>query len=181
MKKLKMFVLLFVLFVFSSLTLGSCSNSDESVVESGNLTEELTIDSNNVALSGDPTSFHPFIMTWTTWGRTSKNCDGNGLCNFEVVCWWCCTDANGNVVPCRSQSTSVNSAIGRIYDDTNTGYLTIKLDPIDSYHLNLITNRQSLFIDEDLENSDLVLLEGEYLFDENIGGYGGYEIAVRKI
>ncbi len=181
MKKLKMFVLLFMIFLFSSLTLESCSSNDESVLDNQNLSEELSTESDNLARSGDPTSFHPVLITWTEWGRTSKDCDGNGLCNFQVVCWWCCTDANGNVVPCRSQSTSVNSAIGRIYNDTNSGYLTIKLDPTDSYHLSLISNRESLYIDEDLENSNLVLIEGEYLFDENIGEYGGYEISVRKI
>jgi hypothetical protein len=59
--------------------------------------------------------------------------------------------------------------------------MIIKLNPTDSTHDNAIRNRKTLYIDSDLRNENLILLSGEYIFDNSIGEYGGYKISAKQL
>lgn len=126
----------------------------------------------------EPIKFHIWNADWDSFGRTSKNCDGIGLCYF-TICWFCCTQ-NDVVVPCPEAQSSTPTSGGygmiRIDKATNQGHLIIKLNPEKQIEQEAITGKEIFYIDEDIVNEEVgvVLLKGEYEFNERIGVYGGY-------
>lgn len=148
----------------------SCSENEETIINSVDSTEN-NINENYLKKEKE---FHFHYADWDSWGRTSKSCSGFGLCNY-VDCWFCCTE-HGVVVDCYDQNRVVNGGEIIIYDETKTGYLTIKLDPTKSEHLNAINNRQTLYIDNNISSVKTTLLKGEYQFDSSVGNFGGYII-----
>lgn len=149
----------------------SCSNENE-VIESKE-SQDFSILSRDADYPEEPVLGHIYFATWSEWGRTSKSCKKFGLCNF-VDCWACCSKGNV-IVDCKTGSSVKNS--GTIYlDDNGEGFLFIKLDPNYNEQAEAIQSRKTLFIDEDLYSENCKLSKGEYLFDLNIGSYGGYKI-----
>lgn len=67
-----------------------------------------------------------------------------------------------------------------IFDDTKTGFLTIKLDPSDPEHLAAISNQEVLYIDQDISSTLTTLHKEEYRFDQSVGDYGGYIVTASK-
>jgi hypothetical protein len=169
------------LFLLAVLTLSfiSCSDNEESIIKTETISQEYDVNYNTFT-KAEPVKFHLIYVNWDSWGRTSRDCRGFGLCNYSS-CTFCCTDANDNVVDCNSYGRIANSGIVTIFDETKQGYLIIKLSPADEYHLSVINNKEILYIDNDLTNEKLVLLKGEYLFDTNIGDYGGYKILAKEL
>jgi hypothetical protein len=46
---------------------------------------------------------HIYYASWDSWGRTSRDCKGAGLCNF-TACWFCCTEGS-EIVDCDSRQS----------------------------------------------------------------------------
>jgi hypothetical protein len=107
-----------------------------------------------------------------SFGRTSKNCKGIGLCNYQD-CWFCCTE-NEEIVNCNDKKVIINSGVVIIDASTKKGSLTIKLDPNNPKHLEAISNKSTFYIDENLKGAHFTIKKGEYTFNQNIGKNGGY-------
>lgn len=161
--------------IFALITLISCTDNQESI--SITKTRE---NNNSLITKEEPVKFHLIYVTWDGWGRTSRDCKGFGLCHYSS-CTFCCTDANDNIVDCNENNRIANSGIIKIFDSNKLGYMIIKLNPTDSTHNNAIRNRKTIYFDTDLRNENLILLTGEYIFDNSIGEYGGYKIAAKEL
>lgn len=161
--------------IYALIILISCTENEE--LNSISKTKENI---NSTTTRETPVKFHLFYATWDEWGRTSRDCKGFGLCNF-TSCTFCCTDAYDNIVDCIENNRIANSGIIKIFDNTKLGFMIIKLNPTDSTHDNAIRNRKTLYIDSDLRNENLILLSGEYIFDNSIGEYGGYKISAKRL
>jgi hypothetical protein len=118
--------------------------------------------------------FHVIFADWTEWGRTSKNCKGFGLCNFQS-CTFCCTE-NGVIVECNNKNRVPNSGVIEIDKVTNEGFLTISLDVAFKEQNDAVKNTETLYLDEDLHSGNITLYKGEYKFNNSVGRYGGYLI-----
>ncbi len=153
--------LIFLMFI-------SCSENEEVIINS----EQVSKNNTNEDYLKEEKKFHIYYSDWDGWGRASRNCDGWGLCGY-TDCWFCCTE-NGVVVNCNDQQRISNAGEIIIFDDTSIGYLTIKLDPDNSEHLDAINNQKVLHIDNDISSIKTTLHKGDYLFDSTIGKYGGY-------
>jgi hypothetical protein len=124
--------------------------------------------------------FHIFYVTWTEWGRTSRNCEsGWGLCK-AVSCWFCCTNDKDEIVDCKNDTRLKNT--GQVVIDTGTaqGYMLIKLEPSIPDQANAISNSLPLYVDQDIESDGFLIQRGEYHFTPEIGSYGGYRLSVRR-
>ncbi|MCF8458827.1 MAG: hypothetical protein K9H62_23060 [Bacteroidales bacterium] len=124
-------------------------------------------------------SFTVHYAAWDEWGRTSKDCDGWGLCNY-VSCWFCCIDENNNIVDCDSFQDIVKSAIITIDTQTNEGTFIIKLNSFYEVQRDAINNESIFYIDDDIENEDFILHSGNYQFNDEIGDEGGYILDITK-
>jgi hypothetical protein len=105
-----------------------------------------------------------FDAAWDGWGRTSRNCDGWGLCNFQS-CW--------NCEPFGKYSGTIE-----VDDVTKEGYLYVSLDPSEEIQNKAIQNKEIFYVDKDLEDKNATVHKGEYKFDSSIGKNGGYKISV---
>jgi len=122
---------------------------------------------------------HVFFIEWDgEWGRTSKGCKGFGLCNFDS-CWFCC-EQDGCIIKCPSIEKMYGAGIVDINPKDNTGFLTIKLNPENKIENTAINNKEILYIDEDIVNCGITLFKGEYVFDKQIGTYGGYKVNAKE-
>lgn len=103
-------------------------------------------------------------VTWDgEWGRTSKECQGFGLCHF-TVCLFC--EPKGN-----SSKIEINN-------ETNEEIMYIELKQDGSKQSEAITDREILYVDEDMMSENVILHKGAYIFDSSIGDYGGYRVNV---
>jgi hypothetical protein len=124
-------------------------------------------------------SHHVYYIEWDgEWGRTSKDCQGWGLCNFKS-CWFCC-ELNGCIIDCSSNEKMYGAGIVEINPKDNTGFLIIQLSPDNEAEKKAISNNEILYVDEDIVNCDVTLLKGEYSFDKSIGKYGGYQVKAKE-
>ncbi|MFC6269599.1 hypothetical protein [Frigoriflavimonas asaccharolytica] len=105
-----------------------------------------------------------FQASWDEWGRTSKQCNGWGLCNFHS-CWFC-------------ESTGKYSGKVEVDSVTKEGYLFVVLDPNDLVQNDAIIGNSVFYVDNDIDNSIATLHQGAYNFDSSIGEFGGYKIAI---
>lgn len=167
----KIFSIVLSLSMLTSLVFVACSENEETQINSKSVLEN----NSNVT---NKKEFHIHHAEWDGWGRTSRNCDGFGLCHYSD-CWFCCTE-NEVVVNCNDKKRIPNAGEITIFDETKTGYLTIKLDPTDSIHLDAINNAKILYIDENISSEKTILHKGEYLFDASIGKHGGYKISASE-
>lgn len=62
--------------------------------------------------------------------------------------------------------------------DTGTGYLFIELDPSEQIQNDAITANAPFYIDNNLEDDQIIIKSGVYQFDQTIGNFGGYKIDV---
>lgn len=158
-------------FVFVSLItifgVASCNTEENHLIENQSYQDVSFFEK-----SGDPT-FHIIYVTWEEFGRTSRSCAGIGLCE-ALGCAFCCVD-NGTIVDCPTNKSREKSGIVKINMDTNRGFLFIPLNPIFEEENDLINNRPNFFIDEAITVSDIIIHEGEYLFDSEVGNHGGYK------
>ncbi|HRK29238.1 MAG TPA: hypothetical protein PK239_18325 [Chitinophagales bacterium] len=106
-----------------------------------------------------------YYAEWTDWGRTSLDCHGFGLCNFWD-CWFC------EVNMARRQ------AAVEFDDETRRGYFVIELDANKAEDISAIQNKETLYVDTDINNPNSVLHAGAYLYDPTVGVSGGYKIAI---
>ncbi len=81
---------------------------------------------------------------------------------------------------CNNKNRVSNAGEITIFDDTKTGFLTIKLDPSDAEHLAAINKQEVLYIDEDISSTLTTLHKGEYRFDQSVGDYGGYIVTASE-
>nr|WP_317632408.1 hypothetical protein [uncultured Flavobacterium sp.] len=123
---------------------------------------------------GVPVKHHFILIDFDGFGRTSKDCKGFGLCNFES-CTNCCTDAYGTIVSCKTGEKQ-NDASFVFLDAFDKGYLLLELNLENKKHLEILKHKETLFVDEDLIRDGIVLKKGEYTFDKSIGDNGGYTI-----
>lgn len=161
-------ILLSVLFV------ASCDKEEVETVET-EVTQEATVGFREQQR-------HIFYVAWERNGRTKYNCDKFGMCNV-VACAFCCTE-NGEIVPCDHTSNSqkiYNTGTVSIDVVTGTGELTYKLNPNDAQQNDAIINQKTYYIDQDFYVENVKVLEGEYLYDANVGEHGGYIVPVVKI
>lgn len=130
----------------------------------------------NVQLKSEPEPVI-FAITIDEWGRSSQDCDSWGLCNFDC-CLFCCVDDDFNIVDCDSEEPVDNSGLIYCDPETSEGKLIIKLNPSYTEQEEAIINESIFYVDTNLENDDFIIHKGDYLFDENIGEYGGYNLYV---
>lgn len=145
--------------------------------QNGNtLTKEEILQSSQSS-TGNEQRYHIYYASWDEWGRARRNCDGWGLCNFQS-CWFCCTDDHNQIVNCQTQQRIENAGKITIDDQTKDGDMTIELHPSIQIQNDAITQRLTLYIDQDLENAEFIIRAGEYIFDQQIGSFGGYRLNV---
>lgn len=126
---------------------------------------ETAIDTNSFVERRGDVKFYLVYVDWSEWGRTSRDCAGWGLCNFNS-CTFCCIDENtGNIVSCNQQNRFPRSCKIVLYEDNIGGYLEIRLDKSLQEENNAIINKLTLFIDNDIINDGIKLHKGEYKFD----------------
>lgn len=119
-----------------------------------------------------------YFATWSEWGRESSDCNGWGLCEY-VDCWFCCYDENNIIVNCDTGEPVRKS--GTIYvNEAGEYYMLIELNPSFELQEEAIDNEKIFYIDEDIHGDNFVLHQGDYIFDEEVGEYGGYTIEVSK-
>lgn len=150
----------------------SCSESNEMKSDTNANFKSKTL-STSTEKTNDK-EFYIYFIDWDQWGRTSRNCDGFGLCHFRD-CWFCCLE-NDFIVNCNEGNKIDNAGELKIYKNSKKGFLTIKLNPQNKEHLKAITNREVLYIDENISNSKTTLIKGAYNFNPTVGKHGGYII-----
>jgi hypothetical protein len=99
--------------------------------------------------------YYIIYATWDSWGRTSRNCRGWGLCNF-AGCAFCCVD-NGVIVNCETGNAKEKAGKIVIDEETNKGYMCVELNPLFTDQKDAISNSSILYIDQDLENNGIVI------------------------
>lgn len=178
MKKIFSFVALVAM--LSTFSLISCDENDSSAYntnasapkfqKSGGGEEEKEL------------SFHIYFNNWDgDWGRDKHDCKkGWGFCK-ATICWFCCTDAQENVVDCQTGEIVSKTRTVIIDPISNKGYLDVELNPSDDLEAKAIAEAAPFYIDKDIDVSGtLILHEGEYQFDASIGQYGGYKVIASK-
>lgn len=155
------------------LSVNSCSSFDEdNVIEISQIKKTSQIEK-----SGATSRWYIFHATWSSWGRTSLNCAGFGLCNYSS-CWFC----NQTIAV---QSDNYGTFV--VDSSTNNGYLLIELNPNKPQQLEAINNRETLYVDQNItrpkddtaassKDNSVTILAGTYAFDDSIGTRGGYQV-----
>jgi len=118
------------------------------------------------------------FVGWDEWGRKKKDCRGWGLCNAK---WFYCEDENGNTVPCGNENRSTNGHYSLLEFDNaiNSYYIDILLDapsPLPDESLTLKIDESFVVNTLPAIGKDLTFNEGDYLFDRNMGDFGGIRI-----
>lgn len=122
--------------------------------------------------------FHVFYVTWTEWGRTSRNCaSGWGLCK-AVSCWFCCTNDKDEIVDCKDGARLRNT--GKVVLDTGSGrgYMLVMLEPAVAIQADAIKGARPFYVDQDIPIDGIVIQKGKYGFEAAIGSHGGYRVSV---
>jgi len=133
------------------------------------------------SLNSSKVRFYIYYSTWDEWGRKKKDCKGWGLCNY-TDCWFCCIDDySDQVVDCENSQRIENVGIVTIDTETDTGHMVIELDPSISIQNDAIVNQKILYIDYDIVTDNSVVHADDYLFDPNVGSYGGYILNVTQL
>lgn len=140
--------------IITSLMFGSCDKESDSTTEG-----DIATIANR---------YYIYYAHWDEWGRSSRNCAGWGLCNFDD-CWFCDVDNR----PSKNQAKV-------IFDkETGEGHMYIELKISDPQQADAINNESKFYIDEDIEKPNSILLKGVYDFQPEIGKYGGYKLAIK--
>jgi hypothetical protein len=161
--------------VFISLSF-NCSNSNEVDVDENTIADRLTFKTN---ITNTKDGIIIVRVSWSEWGRTSRNCDGWGLCNATVE-WFPEPEEKSTIISDYNYSFPIN------YNETKGSfYVEILLDapvpsdiPINDYPIK-VEEEISLNSKESL-NEDLKINIGDYYFDETLGEYGGFIIYLEK-
>lgn len=174
MKKIFFFVALTTM--LSSFFLLSCEENSE------NLSTTKTTSQIMLKAAEEPAekTFYIYFNNGE-WGRKSKECKGFGYCS-ATSCWFCCVDANENIVSCKDNKEVAGGQIAIIDPSSGNGYIHIKLDPAKTDEADAIANKSVFYIDEDINvDNKLIVKKGEYTFDDNIGKDGGYKLDVIEL
>jgi hypothetical protein len=165
--------LVFILILGILILFSSCQKENEQITQQSNAIEDNLKTAPGV-------SGYVYYVTYEEWGRAARDCNGWGLCEFSD-CWFCCADdETGEIVDCETGQLINNASTVYIDEKTGTGYMFIKLDPDFSQQKEAINNQLPFYIDEDIVGEKFTLLKGEYLFNAEIGYYGGYTISVSQ-
>jgi hypothetical protein len=89
-------------------------------------------------------------------------------------------DGNDEIIDCEDDSAIRNGGTISFDDSTNVAELVIKLNPNYSDQLDAINNQYTLYVDENLESDSFIVSEGAYLYDSQVGTYGGYTVELTK-
>lgn len=120
------------------------------------------------------------ICSWDGWGRTSKNCRGFGLCHFE---WFPEAHKDQHIESADYFAAEVKSdSLGNKYMDI---VLTepIPLTDTDGLEMPCLAIDEDIFGEcEELDpliNDTIIVEEGMYPFNYNLGLYGGYRLNIK--
>jgi hypothetical protein len=171
MKTKNIFSIISTLFILSLLTI-FCTKERELPINN-KLNIKNGINKDDVA----KITYHVVYATWDEWGRMSLDCDGFGLCNF-VTCFNCCTDDFGNIVDCPTNSKLPRTGKIIYIKGQSQSTMEVKLNPQFSDEANAISRKDTLHIDNNLENVFCTIKSGKYIFNPSIGEFGGYSVDV---
>jgi hypothetical protein len=118
-------------------------------------------------------------VEFESFGRTSQDCSGFGLCQF-VICLNCCVDANGQVVDCPTSTPKIRAGTIMIPENSYLGTLTVQLNPNDSIQSEAIINQSILYVDSDIVGDSVTIKAGGYSYSPSIGQFGGYMLDVER-
>lgn len=119
------------------------------------------------------------VVSWDKWGRTSRNCNGFGLCKPE---WW---PQPKNTVP---NLNPLDGCATILEFDTNNSkyYFDILLSSkpqgsISLPDLNLAVDNDIVLDTHSAIGNDLNIKHGLYSYINSMGSYGGYRIYLETI
>lgn len=159
----------------------NCTKNAEQVIDEDSVASRLSFKkiSNEeiITKSGSKDASAVIVrIEFDEFGRTSRNCKGWGLCNYEII--WFPKDESKSLVTNNDYRYSFP-----IFHDTNMNrfYIEILLDkpvpndlPLDDFPLKvdelMVLDSYKIF------NKDLFILNGDYRFNRNLGDYGGFVI-----
>lgn len=185
MKNFKFLLIIVVSVFFSCSTENESSMTNQNSIENSLVFKKIgynqeDIGQRPVVISGN-TGNKFIVVSWDEWGRKRKNCAGWGLCNAE---WFHCTDAEGNPVDCFKFPPNGYETFLQVDDLTSQYYIEILL----AEETDIPKEELALNIDEDIVlnissaiGTDLKFNSGVYLFDSNLGDYGGFKIYLSKL
>nr|WP_314495672.1 hypothetical protein [uncultured Chryseobacterium sp.] len=156
-----------------SLSLNSCANSDDAMVEKKELNASFLGSGAREAFSADRRAPSGFVGSFEfTLGRVSKECAGFGVCGLVVF--------SIDIIDLPPTSAPKSTPlVGDIIQNPNNEfsaliYLNQNVDP-NQYDT-------VFYIDQDFNAGENYLLKaGEYQLDNSIGEYGGYKIIVEQL
>lgn len=120
---------------------------------------------------GDSAVADFWIVTWSEWGRASRNCDGWGLCNAN---WFPGEEA-------RLSSDNEKGSLLKFDNEKEKYYLDILLaekvpSDISSYALTFKIDSDFELNAKKIIGQDLTFKKGNYIFNSSLGDFGGYRI-----
>jgi hypothetical protein len=150
----------------------------------GGVTRSTEVTAEGGNLSNGEDGLTMVICSWDKRGRTSKNCRGFGLCHFKWFPGWNLALADSTL--------GTNPYVAEI--STNTvGQKFLNVLLADSVACINVADIPELCVDTDIvsdntvENTDstseeeyVILKEGSYKFQSDLGEYGGYRINVEN-
>lgn len=166
----------------------SCENIEH--VDQG---EVLNIDSESVERTPDCSWVKLRISCWEDWGRDKHDCEsGWGLCRYESCWFWqgpCC--GHESWPSCNATPVSDIQGLGytyrRVSSSNDTSYIfETALSWSNAEQYLAIQNQDTLYIDNDLIDSTyynnqkhkIIMEEGAYEFNPQVGPNGGYRFEV---
>ena len=178
MNKIK-FMAIFILMALVTFT--SCSKDNETTEtydENAILTQLRFVDVNtriaNMQNAENQSRIKIIIVEWDEWGRKRRNCKGQGLCNAD---WF----PKNNRQAKRNTSTNGSATLLEFDSSLNKYYIDILL--AETPPVEIPTDALSLRIDEDFElnvedeiSQNLTFNQGDYVYDNSLGEFGGYRI-----
>ncbi|MBC7524637.1 MAG: hypothetical protein H7239_09390 [Flavobacterium sp.] len=179
MNKFKLLFLGTLLTIFTSIIIVSCTKENEnSTINEDQIAKSLVFkeinsqstDAQNRTVYTGVNGDNIVIVSWTEWGRASRDCRGWGLCNAD----WFPGDRGVNYENGNGYATYL-----QIDDTTGKYYLEVKLAAESTIPENLL----DLKIDADFEldttleiGQKLIFKQGTYHFDSTLGEFGGIKI-----
>ena len=173
MRKIKLRTFTVIALGFLIFTSCSTENNSKNSIDEDLIAKSLTfkkIDFDATATEDNRASGRICIVGWDEWGRASRDCRGWGLCN---AVWFDCEDEQ------RFEYEGAYSS-PLYFDETNGKYYVEVLlassteIPIEDLTLKI---DESFELDTELViDKNLIFSQGNYIFNESPGDYGGIRI-----
>lgn len=174
--------------LFSSIILISCNQNEEiSIFNENSIAKELKFEKINLKVNKNSPTLKAkkklIIVSWSEWGRKSKNCGGWGLCEAN---WFYCVDEDDQEVPCKDESKSAKSTQNKglsVILQYNTLKEKYYIEMLLSEPTDIPINFLSLKIDYSFDiktkgaiGKNLTFRKGDYRFNTGLGEFGGYRV-----